>query len=103
MRPPLHFEKCILWEQSLQLLGQMREMRITRLVISFSAAISACGKGGQWARVLPLFDKMREEGITLDMISFSAAVSACEKGGQWARAERFHCWTTCAGGGRDAQ
>jgi pentatricopeptide repeat protein len=55
-------------------------------VISFSAAISACEKGGQWQRALALLDEMRAKGVAPDVISFSAAISACEKGGQWQRA-----------------
>ena len=49
-------------------------------MISFSAAISACEKGGQWERALSLLGKMRKAGITSNVISFSAAISACEKG-----------------------
>ena len=55
---------------------------VTGNVIGFNAAISACGKGGQWQRALSLLDDMRKAGATMDVISFSAAVSACEKG--WA-------------------
>eukprot|EP00973_Karenia_brevis_P001848 252506-Karenia_brevis.AAC.1 len=52
-------------------------------VISFSAAISACEKGGQWQRVAPSFDEMPMEALCLDVISFNAAISVCEKGWQW--------------------
>eukprot|EP00973_Karenia_brevis_P079391 11017712-Karenia_brevis.AAC.1 len=31
-------------------------------VISFNAAISARGQGGQWQRVAPLFDEMQQPG-----------------------------------------
>ena len=67
-------------------------------MISFSVAISACEKGGQWQRALALFDDMRKVGVTRrlesicragvtpSVISFSAANSACEKGGQWQQA-----------------
>eukprot|EP00973_Karenia_brevis_P034680 4785837-Karenia_brevis.AAC.1 len=52
-------------------------------VISFSAAISACEKGGQWQRVAPLLNEMRSRGLSPDVISFNGAISACKKGGQW--------------------
>eukprot|EP00973_Karenia_brevis_P001183 161986-Karenia_brevis.AAC.1 len=32
-------------------------------VISFSAAISVCEKGGQWQRVAPLLDEMKRPGV----------------------------------------
>ena len=55
-------------------------------MIIFSAAISACEKGGQWERALSLLDEMRESGVTPNVFSFNAAISACEKGGQVERA-----------------
>ena len=55
-------------------------------MISFSAAISACEKGGQWQRVLSLLEDICRAGKALDVISFSTAISACEKGGQWQHA-----------------
>ena len=51
-------------------------------MISFKAAISACGKGGQWKSALLLLCKMREAGMTANVISFNAGISACEKGVQ---------------------
>ena len=61
----------------------MRKEGMTPDVVSFSAILLACEKGGQWERALPLVEKT---GMTLDAISFSAALSAYEKGGQWERA-----------------
>ena len=55
-------------------------------MFSFSAAISACEKGGQWERALLLLDEMRRCGVKQDIFGFSAAISACAKGGQWERA-----------------
>eukprot|EP00973_Karenia_brevis_P057172 7954428-Karenia_brevis.AAC.1 len=57
----------------------MRRESLHLDVISFSAAISACEKGGQWqwART-----EMRRESLHVDVISFSAAISACEKEGR---------------------
>ena len=59
---------------------------MTLIVISFSAAIYVCEKGGQWEQALSLLDKMRWAGMTLNVISFSAAICTCEKGGHWERA-----------------
>eukprot|EP00973_Karenia_brevis_P046076 6382699-Karenia_brevis.AAC.1 len=54
-------------------------------VISFSAAISACGKSWHWRRVAPLPGEMCRGCLSLDVISFSAAISACEKSWHWQR------------------
>ena len=72
---------------------------MTANVISFSAAISACEKGGQWERQLQRSylamragrevgtaadgaRKMCDPPMTVNMISLRAAISACEKGEQ---------------------
>eukprot|EP00973_Karenia_brevis_P067869 9441937-Karenia_brevis.AAC.1 len=52
-------------------------------VISFSSAITASEKGGQWEHVASLPDRMRAAAMASDVISFSAAISACGNGGQW--------------------
>ena len=56
---------------------------VTMDVISFSAAISACEKGGQWQRAMCVLDDMLKAGVTGNVISLNAAISACGKGGQW--------------------
>ena len=50
---------------------------------SYSAAISACEKGGQWQRALALLKAMCEGRVWPDTPGYNAAVSACEKGKQW--------------------
>ena len=56
-------------------------------MFGFSAAISACEKGGQWQRAAPLLHVMRREGPPHNVVSCRAAISACEKSGQWHCAE----------------
>merc|ERR1711966_224535 len=51
-------------------------------VVTYSAAISACGKSGQWKTALLLLKEMRGADLTPNVITYSAAISACEKGGQ---------------------
>ena len=58
-------------------------------VITFSAAISACEKGGQWQRALALLDEMRAARVTPDVITFSAAISACARASQPDQAMRL--------------
>merc|ERR1739841_325877 len=64
----------------------MREADLVPDVISYSAAISACEKGGQWQVALGLLATMQEAALVPNVISYSAAISACEKCGQWQEA-----------------
>merc|ERR1712050_397016 len=48
--------------------------------ISFSSAISACEKDGQWDHIVLLLCQCCSECMTPDVISFSSAITACEKG-----------------------
>ena len=65
------------WERALELLEEMRERGLKPDVISCSAAISACEKGGKWQSAVELLEEMRERGLKPDVISCSAAISAC--------------------------
>ena len=55
-------------------------------LVSYSAGISACEKGGQWQRALALLSEIWEAKLEPNVISYSAGISACEKGEQWQRA-----------------
>ena len=74
------------YKRALALLDEMRGSRVLPNVFHYSAAISACEKGGQWQRALALLGEMRAARVVPDVITFNAAISACEKGGQWQRA-----------------
>eukprot|EP00397_Hematodinium_sp_SG-2012_P032820 GEMP01034982.1.p1 GENE.GEMP01034982.1~~GEMP01034982.1.p1 ORF type:complete len:619 (+),score=163.74 GEMP01034982.1:128-1984(+) len=61
-------------------------------VISFSAAISACEKAGEWRAALAVLDTLlgaKFAHVQRDRIVFSAAISACEKAQQWQHALRI--------------
>ncbi|CAE8615408.1 unnamed protein product, partial [Polarella glacialis] len=58
-------------------------MKVIPNEISYSAAISACEKGGQWQLALSLLSSMPVMKAIPNEISYNAAISACEKGGQW--------------------
>lgn len=68
------------------MLRKMKRRRIDPNLVTCSAAISACEKGGQWKKALDLFRDMWCRGIVLNVITFIAAISACEKGDQWEKA-----------------
>ena len=55
-------------------------------VISYSAAISACGAGEKWGLAAWLVEVMKEERSWPNMTSYAAAISACEKGRAWKEA-----------------
>ena len=71
--------------RALALFYDARRRGIELDLILYSAAISACERGGLWKRALQLLDEMQHRGIEPNVISFSAAISACEKGEQWER------------------
>lgn len=54
----------------------------------YNAAISACGKSGQWQRSKELLVVMRERGVPPDLISYNSAIDACGKGGRWVGSKR---------------
>ena len=67
-------------------------------VVSYSAAITACEKGGRWQHAFALLQTMCDERIWPDTTSYNAAISACEKGKHWELAlellRECKTWTT---------
>ncbi|CAE7434720.1 unnamed protein product [Symbiodinium microadriaticum] len=53
---------------------------------AFSAAISACSRGGQGQLAPEVFRAMREEQLVGDVITYNAAISAREQQSQWLEA-----------------
>ena len=53
---------------------------LTPIVVSYSAAMSACEKGMQWEEALGLLQEMVHQFLMPDVVSFSATISACAKG-----------------------
>ena len=45
-------------------------------VICYSAAITACEKGGEWRKALHLLLKMINSGVEPDTIAYNASISA---------------------------
>lgn len=87
------------WEAALDVLGQMRDMAKAvdhvgvasdtglgeaagDVTAAYNAAITACGRAGQWEAALTVFHTLRAVGKP-DAISYNAAMSALE------RAKRF--------------
>ena len=70
------------WVEALRLLDDMYWKAFVPDVITYNAAISACGKGQQPQRALHLLAHMEVHGLVPNVITINAAISACEKGQQ---------------------
>ena len=53
----------------------MRQGGLEPGVISYSAAISACEKGGPWERALELLQVMRHRGLEPNVINYNGALT----------------------------
>jgi pentatricopeptide repeat domain-containing protein 1 len=50
--------------------------------ITYTAAISACGNGGQWEESVKLLEQMSDRsGVCPNIFHISAVIAACEKAG----------------------
>lgn len=58
-------------------------------VVSYSAALSACEKGGQWELALELLELMRSQ-MQPNVFAYSACISACGAGGEWQKSVELH-------------
>ena len=67
----------------------MQDRKVQPDVISYSAAISACEKGGQWEPALELLQKMQDRKVQPNVISYNAAISACGRACEWDYARRL--------------
>ncbi|CAM9780566.1 unnamed protein product, partial [Hapterophycus canaliculatus] len=59
-------------------------------VVSYSAAITACGNSGEWRRALALLRVMREQGVPPNVVSYNAAAHACVGGRRRNRESRLN-------------
>ena len=50
---------------------------------SYTAAIMACGNGGNWQMALSLLEEMDQYGVLISDFTYNACISACEKSGKW--------------------
>ena len=64
----------------MRLLEAMKIRNIAPDIVSYSAAISACGKCRQWEKSLELFAEMKRMDIRPNVISYNALISSMEKG-----------------------
>ena len=73
------------WIEALQFFKNMQLSNITHIAVH-TAAISACGKGGNWEVALFLLCSMESLQIRASLISINAAIDACAIAEQWSAA-----------------
>ena len=73
-------EQADQWAAALGMLGRMRLNRLDPDLVTYSAAISACSKGGHWEQALRVLRVMRADAVEPNAQSLSAALSASERG-----------------------
>lgn len=76
---PMGFFRFFNQVEALDLLHQLHKTTLQLSVRSFSAAISACARSGQWQQSLELLNQMEGAKLAANIITYNAAISACEK------------------------
>lgn len=76
------------WSLVLGLMSDMRAEGLKPDCFTFSTAIAACGRAGQWERALSLLDEMgkQREELRPSIFAINAAIAACARAAQWERA-----------------
>ncbi|CAE8585905.1 unnamed protein product [Polarella glacialis] len=74
------------WQESIALLDSIQSVSLEPGVVSYNAAITACGRGKQWEKALDIMTTMRQRGVPPEVVTFTAAINACGKCDHWAGA-----------------
>ena len=61
----------------------MPQAKVMTNEVTYSAAVSACERSGQWQLALYYLRLMPQAKVVANEIMYSAAIGACEHGGQW--------------------
>jgi pentatricopeptide repeat protein len=59
---------------------------INTYIYTYSAVISACGKGGMLVPAQKIYTEMLEKGIHPDVVTFGTIIDAFERAGEWKKA-----------------
>ena len=72
------------WQSALEALDAMEKRGLKPNAYCVTAAIVACGRGGEVGRALSLLDEVQQSyGVAPTTIMCNAALSACERAGEW--------------------
>ena len=72
-------------ERALALLDEMKAAapRLEPNARTYSAAITACSRAGDWEAALGLWRELEGAGVRPDAVAYGAAIAACERGRRW--------------------
>ncbi|CAM9605589.1 unnamed protein product, partial [Hapterophycus canaliculatus] len=72
--------------KAIALIASMRKAGVALTDRSYTSAMNACRRGGQWREVLALLKSAcSDPGVTVNEFHFAAAVKTCANGQQWDR------------------
>ncbi|CAJ1355985.1 unnamed protein product, partial [Effrenium voratum] len=75
------------WALALFFLRSLPSQTVRPTVISFNAALDACGKAGQWTQVLALLEELdADRGLQVSEVTLSTVMSACGQVARWQEA-----------------
>ncbi|CAJ1372643.1 unnamed protein product [Effrenium voratum] len=58
-------------------------------IVTYNAAISACGKQSQWQRALHVLRLLQSRKVQASVVTYNAAMGACERNSRWQQALQF--------------
>ena len=71
------------WEQTMDLMCEMRSHRLVPCVVTYSAAISACTRKKQWSQALDILGDMQCARVEPNVVTYNSAIKACGVGLHW--------------------
>lgn len=74
------------WEQTIDVMNEMRSHRMKPCVVTYCSAISVCTRGSQWSRALKVLDDMQSALVQPNVVTYNSAIKACGVGLHWAGA-----------------
>jgi pentatricopeptide repeat protein len=64
-------------------ISRLLQRRFTPDLLSYSAAIDACAKEGQWQQAVSCLSTMQDRGILPDVVAYTTVLHVCSKSRQW--------------------
>ena len=79
-------DRCFPYDTGQPRLSELLQEELESNVVTYSSAISACDKGGQWRRSVHLLAELLEVDLQPNVITCTSVVSSCGKSEQWKQA-----------------
>ena len=71
------------WQEALSVESEMEKNGFKLDLVTYTALITALGRGGRWEQAEQAFSRMRRNSIEPNMVTYSALITAFGNGGQW--------------------